>query len=265
MWKRLSSKSFRGVKAMRSSLSRIMVLAGRNLKEIIRDPLSLIFTIGLPLVMEILFYLIFHELTDQFQMKYLAPGIVAFSQSFLCLFVGILLATDRSTSFLTRLYVSKARSYEFIIAYALPILPIVFVQSILFFLIGGAFDPSIFCVGMLLAIPVSLLTSLFFIAIGLLLGTLCNEKAVGGIASIFISGQSVLSGMWFPVSGLNEGIIMVMDILPFRNANMLIQNTLNGIADPFKDFVLPLIIVIAYTIVVYIVAVLVFKKKMKTK
>ena len=79
--------------------------------------------------MEVLFYLIFHKMTSQFEMKYLAPGIVVFSQSFLTLFVGILLATDRNTSFLTRLYVSKAKSYEFVLAYGLAIVPLVSVQS----------------------------------------------------------------------------------------------------------------------------------------
>ena len=34
---------------MRESLSRIMTLTRRNIKEIIRDPLSLIFMIALPL------------------------------------------------------------------------------------------------------------------------------------------------------------------------------------------------------------------------
>ena len=56
--------------------------------------------------MEIIFYLLFHNLTSQFEMKYLAPGIVVFAESFMALFVGILISSDRNTSFLTRLYVS---------------------------------------------------------------------------------------------------------------------------------------------------------------
>ena len=94
---------------MRNSVSRIYALSKRNAKEIVRDPLSLIFMIGLPLFMEVLFYLLFHKQTDQFEMKYLAPGIVVFSQAFLALFTGQLIALDRSTSFLTRLYVSRAK------------------------------------------------------------------------------------------------------------------------------------------------------------
>ncbi len=250
---------------MKDSISRILVLTKRNLKEILRDPLSLIFTLGMPLFMEILFYLIFHSLTKQFEMKYLAPGIVVFAESFLSLFVGLLIALDRSTSFLTRLYVSKAKSYEFIFSYAIAMLPIVLVQSILFFLVGGIFDSSIFGVGMVLAILFSLITSLFFISIGILLGTVCSEKSIGGISSIVIAGQSVLSGMWFPVEGLNEGIITFMKILPFKNATILIQNMILGVNDSFNDFLLPLLIVLAYTVVSFVVAIILFKRKMKSR
>ena len=250
---------------MKKSLSRIYILTKRNIKEILRDPLSLIFTLAMPLFLEILFYFIFHNLTSQFEMKYLAPGIVVFAESFISLFVGLLIAVDRSSSFLTRLYVSKAKSYEFIFSYALSILPIVFVQSILFFLIGGIIDTSIFSLGMVFAVILSLVTSFFFIAIGILLGTVCNEKSIGGISSIIIAGQSVLSGMWFPIEGLNKGMITLMNILPFRNATMLIQNTMNGVNDIFNDFLLPLIIVLAYTIVAFITAIILFRMKMKSK
>ena len=250
---------------MKESLSRIVTLTKRNIKEILRDPLSLIFTLALPLFMEILFYLIFHDLTEQFQMKYLAPGIVVFSQAFLTLFTGLLLSTDKNTSFLTRLYVSKAKSYEFIFAYALSVLPITLVQSLLFFLVGGIFDTSLFGLGMILAIVLSVVTSLFFIGMGILFGSICNEKSIGGVSSIVIVGQSVLSGMWFPVDGLNEGMITFMNVLPFRNATMLIQNMIIGVNDSFNDFILPLLIVLGYTVLAFVVAILVFKNKMKEK
>ena len=250
---------------MLKSIKRIFTLTSRNLKEILRDPLSLIFTFGLPLFMEVLFYLIFHNLTSQFEMKYLAPGIVVFGQTFLTLFVGMLISLDRGSSFLTRLYVSKAKSYEFIFGYAFAVLPIVLVQSILFFLIGGIFDPSLFGFGMVLGVLVSIITSLLFIAFGILFGSLCSEKSIGGVSSIIIAGQSVLSGMWFPVEGLSGAILKIMNVLPFKNATLLVQNMIIGVNDVFKDFVLPLIIVLAYTILGFIIAILVFKSKMKNK
>ena len=250
---------------MRKSIARIGILTGRNVKEILRDPLSLIFTLGLPLALEILFYLIFHELTSQFEMRYLAPGIVVFAQSFLALFVGLLIATDRASSFLTRLYVSQARSFEFIFSYALSILPLILVQSVLFFLVGGIVDTSLFGTGMLLAVPLSLVTSLFFIGAGLLLGTLCNEKSIGGVSSIIISGQSVLSGMWFPVEGIGQGMQTFMKALPFRSATLLIQNAVNGFGDAIRDFLVPLLIVLGYTVAVFVLAVLLFRSRMRSK
>ncbi|MBO7156950.1 MAG: ABC transporter permease [Clostridia bacterium] len=250
---------------MKASFQRIITLTKRNVIEIIRDPLSLIFLMGMPLVMEILFYFIFHDLTQQFEMKYLAPGIVVFSQAFLSLFAGMLIALDRSSSFLTRLYVTTTKSYEFIASYLLALLPIALIQSIVFFIVGGILDTRLFGVSMLTSILLSIVTSLLFIGIGILIGSLCNEKSVGGVASIVIAGQSVLSGMWFPIEGLNKGMVTFMKCLPFKNATDLMQHTLNGISNPFSDFGLPLIILLAYTALVFIVAIIVFRSKMKSK
>lgn len=250
---------------MINSVSRIFTLTKRNLKEIIRDPLSLIFIIGLPLLMEVLFYLLFSDLTSQFEMKYLAPGIVVFSQAFLTLFIGLLISLDKSSSFLTRLYVSKAKSYEFILSYAFSLIPLVLIQSILFFVIGIMCDISILKIELIYCILLSIVTSLLFLGFGILFGSLCNERSVGGIASIIISAQSILSGMWFPIEGLNEGFIKVMNYLPFKNASILIQNTLNGFNDLYNDFIYPLVIVLLYSVVIFILSIVVFKNKMKVK
>ena len=250
---------------MKRSLARIRALAERNVKELIRDPLSLVFLALMPLGMEILFYFLFHKLTAQFEMRYLAPGIVVFSQSFLALFAGLLISTDRNSSFLTRLYVSSARSYEFIFGYALPLLPVALIQSILFFLVGGILDPSLFSLSMIWASLLSLVPALFFMGCGILLGSLCTEKSLGGVASIVIAGQSMLSGMWFPIDKLGGGMLTLMNVLPFRSATLLIQNTLNGIADPFADFVKPLLIVLAYIALIFLAAILTFGSKMRAK
>lgn len=248
---------------MRESLGRIITLTKRNIKEILRDPLSLVLTMALPLLMEILFYLIFHKMTAQFEMKYLAPGIVVFAQAFLTLFTGLLISTDRRTSFLTRLYVSRARSYEFIFGYALAVLPIALAQSVLFFLAGGLFDTSMFSARLIPAILLSLVTSLFFIAAGILFGSICSEKSIGGVSSLVICGQSVLSGMWFPVEGLSGGVLKLMNVLPFKNATALVQNVIVGVNDSFRDLIRPLLIVLGYTAVMFVAAILAFRRKMK--
>ena len=248
---------------MRKAENRIVVLAGRNLKEILRDPLSFLFMTAMPLLMEILFYLLFHKLTSQFEMRALAPGIAVFAQAFLALFAGLLIALDRSSSFLTTLYLYGARSREFIAGYILALLPCSAAQSVLFFLVGGILEPAFFSRSMLWGVLLCLVTGLFYIGLGVLLGVICNERSVGGVASVVIAGQSLLSGMWFPAEGLGGGMLAVMQALPFRNATVLVQNAVNGAADPAADLIKPLAIVLAYTAAVCIAAVFLFKRKME--
>ena len=247
------------------ALGRIFALMKRNVKEILRDPLSLAFMLAMPLVMEVLFYVIFHGASPQFEMKYLAPGIVAFAPAFLTLFSGLLIALDRGSAFLTRLYVSRARSSEFIMGYAFALFPIALVQSVFFFLVGGIIDPSIFSVNMIFAVLLSVIPAAFFIGMGILLGSLCSERSIGGVCSIFIAGQSVLSCMWFPPDGLGEGVLTVMRVLPFKNAAELLQKGFLGYTDFFHQFWQPLLILLAYTLVVFFLAIVVFKKKMQEK
>lgn len=248
---------------MIKSFNRILILSKRNLKEIIRDPISLIFIIGLPLIMEILFYSIFHNMTSQFEMKYLAPGIVVFSQTFLTLFIGQIISVDKNTSFLTRLYVSKAKPCEFIISYVFSLIPLVLIQNLLFFLIGVLFDSSLFKVEIIFCMLLSIITSLFYLFVGVLFGSLFNEKSVNGVSSIIISAHSVLSGMWFPIEGLSGVMVRIMNFLPFKNTTVLIQNTLNGYNNLYNDLVKPLIIVLIYLVLTFILAIFTFKKQMK--
>ena len=243
-------------------MNRVITLTKRNIKEILRDPLSLIFMMALPLAMEILFYFIFHSMTSQFEMNLLAPGIAVFSQAFTTLFAGLLIAVDRSTSFLTRLYVSKTKPHEFIFGYTLALMPAVVVQSVLFFVVGGIIDPSIWSVRMIFGVLLCVFTSLLYIALGILFGSVCGEKAIGGVASAVISGQSLLSGMWFPTEGLGSGIMTFMKVLPFRNATMLVQNAVNGYADAFSDLILPALIVLAYTVAAFAAAIPAFRRQM---
>ena len=249
---------------MNSSVFRILTLAKRNFKSILRDKVSVSFLLILPLGMEILFYYIFHELTPQFEMKYFAPGIVVFSQAFLTLFIGLLIAVDRNTEFLTRLFVSKAKPYEFILGYMLAVFPIILLQSVLFFVVGGLFDMSLFSINLLVSIVLSLFTSMLFINLGILFGSLCNEKSIGGVASIVVMGQSILSGMWFPIDALSKNVMYLFKILPFKNATDLIRNSLNN-SYTFNEFGLPCLIVLGYIIITFFISILSFKRNMKTK
>lgn len=245
-----------------SKAKRTVAFCGRNIKEILRDPLSLIFALILPETMLIIFYFAFHTKTSQFEMKYLCPAIIVFAQTFLTLFIGLLVSGDKDGAYITRLYVSGAKADEFITGYALSVYPLSMIQSVLIFATGAIISPSFFSAYMIIGVAFSFLTATFFVGFGILFGSLFKFKSVGGAASIVISGQSILSGMWFPTEGLSVGFIRFMKILPFKNCNDLLIGATNGFY--FPDGVLtPIIAVGVYSVAIFVLAILVFKWQMR--
>ena len=100
--------------------SRTLLFAGRVTKEILRDPLSFVFCLGLPIVMLVGMYALFSSASPWFTLDYLTPGIAVFSNAFIMLYTTLLVSRDRSTAFLCRLYTSPMRTKDFVLGYALP-------------------------------------------------------------------------------------------------------------------------------------------------
>ena len=80
---------------------KMLSFAKRNLKEIIRDPLTIIFGLGFPLILILLLSAIQANIpVPLFEIQHLAPGITVFGLSFMSLFSATLIAKDRSSSLL---------------------------------------------------------------------------------------------------------------------------------------------------------------------
>ena len=124
------------------SLKRIYAFAARNIKETIREPLTLIFMFAFPLFMVALFYSLFHSAAPQFAMANLAPGMMVFGQAFITLFLGILIASDRASSFVIRLYTTELRPMEFLAGYELSMVPVALLQAMLIMAEAMIIDPS---------------------------------------------------------------------------------------------------------------------------
>ena len=111
---------------------RMWVFARRNLKELARDPLTLLFGLAFPLVVMLLLSAIqAHVPVEMFAISTLAPGIAVFGLSFVALLSGLLVAKDRCSSFLTRLFSSPMTAWDFILAYCLPMLLLAVAQNAL--------------------------------------------------------------------------------------------------------------------------------------
>ena len=195
---------------------RVRAFARRNMKELFRDPLTLFFGLGFPLVLLLMMTLIQRNIPVHiFEMNTLAPGIASFGLTFLALFSGLLLAKDRSTSFLARLAASPMTAADFLLGYLLPMLPMAVGQSVI--CLAAAVALGLPLSWNLLAVVAALIPSaLLFIALGLLCGTLFNDKQVGGVCGALLTNVTAwLAGIWFDLSLVGGAFKTVAYFLPF--------------------------------------------------
>ena len=240
---------------------KLRTFAIRNAKEILRDPLTIIFSLGFPVVLLILLSAIQANIpVPLFVIENLAPGIAIFGLAFMSLFSATLISRDRETALLQRLYTTPLTARDFILGYALPMIPISVAQSIITYLLavilGMPVSMSILY-ALLFIIPVSLL----YIALGLMCGSVFNVKQVGGICGALLTNLSAwLSGIWFDlelVGGLFRDIAYA---LPFVHAVELQRSVIAG----NYGAILPhLAVVLAYSVVLLMLAIWLFVRQMK--
>ena len=117
---------------------KMMTFAKRCAKEILRDPLTLCFGLGFPLMILLLLHTIQSNIPAAlFTLDSLAPGVAVFGLSFMTLFSATLISKDRESAFLQRLYTTPLTGMDFILGYMLPMLPLAFLQGVCSFLVGA--------------------------------------------------------------------------------------------------------------------------------
>ncbi len=231
--------------------------AQRNFKEIIRDPLSLIFSVLLPLFLLFIFQQ-FNIPNEIFNVKNFTPGIIIFSFSFITLFTATLVAKDRTTSFLTRLFVSPMKPSDYIIGYIISFLPIVLFQNILFFSVSIYLGLS-FNLNIVYTILATFPISIIFIALGIFIGCITTDKSASGVASIIIQFVAFTSGMYFPIDLAGKFFANICNILPFAKCVDIIREILNN---TYQNIDVNAIILLIYLIITVVFATLLFKRKM---
>ena len=241
---------------------RCLTFAKRTAKEILRDPLTVAFGLGFPVVLLLLLSAIQANIpVPMFEIQTLAPGMTVFGLSFMTLFSATLVAKDRESALLQRLYATPMTGWDFILGYMLPMLPIAFMQGVCCFLVGALLGLKL-TMNILLAAVFVLPISLFFIGMGLLLGSLLNQKQVGGICGALLTNLTAwFSGLWFDLELVGGTFRKIANLLPFVHGVELEQAVAGGdwmAALPHLPWVL------GYGLVALTLAVAVFFKKMRT-
>ena len=240
---------------------KMLTFARRNTREIIRDPLNLAFGLGFPLVLILLLSAIQANVpVSLFEIAHLTPGVAVFGLSFMTLFSATLIARDRSSSLLQRLYTTPLTSFDFILGYTLPIIPVSVGQSVVCYLVGVLLGLDI-TVNILLAILFVIPVSVLFIGLGLLFGSVLNDKQVGGICGALLTNLSAwLSGTWFDLELVGGGFKKIAYALPFVHAVELERVVLSG---NFAEIFPQLWWVLGYAGGALALAVLLFLRQMK--
>ncbi len=242
---------------------KMLTFASRNAKEILRDPINLFFGLGFPLVLILLLSAIQASIpVSLFEIERLTPGITVFGLSFMTLFSATILAKDRGTSLLQRLYTTPMTSWDFILGYTLPMLPIAVTQSVICYIAALCLGLN-FSVRIVQAILLILPISLLYIGLGLLCGSVFTDKQVGGICGALLTNLSAwLSGTWFDLELVGGAFRKVAYVLPFVHAVELERAVLNA---DYASILPHLIWVLGWGAVTVVAAVMLFLRQAKKR
>jgi len=240
---------------------RMLTFAGRNAKEILRDPLNLAFGLGFPLVLIVLLSAIQANIpVPLFEIGHLAPGITVFGLSFLTLFSATIIAKDRGSSLLQRLYTTPLTPTDFILGYTLPMIPIAIAQCVICYIAAIAFGLEL-TVNIVYAVISILPVCVLYIALGLLCGSVLNDRQVGGVCGALLTNLSAwLSGIWFDLDLVGGVFKDIAYALPFVHAVDMERAVLAG---NFAGIFPHLWWVLGYGAVILAAAVLLFLRQMK--
>ena len=240
---------------------RTLTFAKRNLKEMVRDPINLIFLFGFSVVLMLLLSAIQANIpVSLFEIQHLSPGITVFGLSFVTLFSATVISKDRSSSFMHRLYTTPMTPADFILGYTLPIIPIAVIQALVCYLFALILKLPV-SVNILVSVIFIIPIALFYIGMGLLCGSLFNDKQVGGICGALLTNVSAwLSGIWFDLELVGGTFKKISYALPFVHA-VDMQRAL--IVGDFSGIFPHLWWVLGYSAVTLFAAIFVFLRQMK--
>lgn len=240
---------------------RLLTFSGRTAKEILRDPLNLFFGLGFPLVLIGLLTAIQANIpVPMFELDRLTPGITVFGLSFMTLFAAVLVSKDRESALLQRLYTTPLTASDFIFGYTLPVLPIAVTQGVICYIAAALLGLEL-KITVLYTVLLSIPIAIFFIALGLICGSVFTSKQVGGICGALLTNLSAwLSGIWFDVDLVGGAFKKIANTLPFIHAVELERAVFRA---DYSNILPHLWWVLGYAFVAVIGAVLLFLRQMK--
>jgi ABC-2 type transport system permease protein len=235
-------------------------LAKRNVKEVIRDPLSLGIAVALPLVLLLTLQALGGDDTPFLTPTLLTPGIVLFGFVMVMFSSAMILARDRETSLLARLLTTPLRSSDFVSGYSLPYLLVAIVQAAVLLAVGAMLGLDSAGSVVLVAL-VLVLMAVFYVALGMVLGALLTVAQTSGAYAVVLI-LTIFGGAWFDLEEIGGVFLTIGDVLPFKHA---LDATRTVMADGagLGDIAGDLYWISGYTIGAVALAVVTFQRRMR--
>ena len=238
---------------------RMLAFASRTFKELMRYPVTLLLGAVMPAGLLLVMTIIQNNVPVViFPLERLAPAMAVFSLSFLCLFTGMLIARDRTSAYLMRMFATPLQACDYILGYTLPMAPIALISGALSLLLAVVLGlpASVHLLSVLLTlIP----TALLFVGFGILLGTLLSDKAIGGVGSILVQIAAIFGGTWFDLSIMKGSFRNFAYSMPFAHA---VDMARAAAAGDYAGIFPHIWWVIGYAVIVFAAAAWLFRRRM---
>jgi ABC-2 type transport system permease protein len=187
------------------------------------------------------------------------PGIAVYGLMILISTAAGIIAGDRERGFLSRMFTTPAKPWDFILGYSLPFIPVLIVSTLIYLGVGMALGLTI--VGNLgYAFLLFFLIGLCSIGIGMIVGSLVKSESQTGISWIFIVPMAMISGAWFTVDRMPSAIRSIAGALPFIHAIDASRAVLNG--SSFSAIILDLYWLVGWAVVLFAVGIVLFRRTM---
>lgn len=191
--------------------------------------------------------------------NFYAPGIAVFGLMILISTAAGIIAGDREKGFLSRMFTTPARPWDFILGYSLPFIPVLIVSTLIYLGVGMALGLTV--VGNLgHAFLIFFLIGLCSIGIGMIVGSLVKSESQAGVSWLFIVPMAMISGAWFSTEGMPSALKSVAGALPFIHAIDASRAVLNG--SSFSAIILDIYWLVGWAVVLFAVGIVLFRRTM---
>ena len=191
--------------------------------------------------------------------NFYAPGIAVYGLMILISTAAGIIAGDRERGFLSRMFTTPAKPWDFILGYSLPFIPVLIISTLIYLGVGIALGLTI--VGNLgHAFLVFFLIGLCSIGIGMIVGSLVKSESQTGISWLFIVPMAMLSGAWFTVDRMPSALKSIAGVLPFIHAIDASRAVLNG--SSFSAIILDIYWLVGWAVVLFMAGIMLFRRTM---